>query len=292
MKHLKRVVALCILIIVLAALASGYGLFSNAGEGEYIYTSIRGETVHISGAGLYADESVSMATQAKAQDGVTLFAGIPLLIAALIMTSKGLVKGRLLLTGTLGYFLYTYASYCFLAMYNSMFLVYAMLFSASFFGFVLCMLSFERDRMDKVFKDTFPAKSTAIYLWVLAFMIAMLWLGKIIKTLIQGSIPVGLEHYSTLTIQALDLAIIVPTAVTAGWMSIRRKSSGYLLGAVIILKGVTLLTAISAMLGAMLYTGTKVSLIELILFPAFNVWIVWWMFVLLKHVREPEADRI
>lgn len=292
MKHIRTVTVLCLIIIILAVFAAGYGLFSGGGTGEYSYESIRGETVQIYGKGIYADDSVSMAAQARAQDGVTLFMGVPLLIVSLIMTVKGLIKGRLLLAGTLGYFLYTYASYCFLAMYNSLFLVYVALFSVSFFAFMLTMMSFDKSMLPTYFKESLPTKSIGAFLWFIGFMIAMLWLGKIVNPLIKGMIPQGLEHYSTLSIQGMDLAIVVPVSVVTGLMVIRRQSFGYLLAAVVIFKGVTLLTAITAMLGAMIYVGVKVSPLEMVIFPAFNVGVIVCMVILLKHVKEPVKRNI
>ncbi|WP_410511073.1 hypothetical protein PaeBR_13220 [Paenibacillus sp. BR2-3] len=292
MKHIKTVVVLGLMIILLSAIAAGYGLFSSGGSGEYSFTTIRGETVQIDGKGIYAYDSVSMAAQARAQDAVTLFLGVPLLILSLILTVKGLIRGRLLLTGTLGYFLYTFASYCFLAMYNSMFLVYVVLFSACFFAFILTMMSFDKRMLPVYFKESLPAKSIAVFLWFIAFAIAMLWLGKIVNPLTKGLIPAGLEHYTTLTIQALDLAIVVPVAVVTGLLVIRRQSFGYLLAAVVIVKGVTMLTAISAMLGAMIYAGVKVSPVETAIFPIFNAGIIVCLVILLRNVREPGKEEI
>ena len=287
MKSLRKVVVLCLIIVGLSVFAAGFGLFANEGKGEYNFTSIHGETVQIYGRGLYSQDSVSMASQARAQDGVTLFLGIPLLIASVLLTVKGSFKGRLMLTGTLGYFLYTYASYCFLAMYNSMFLVYVGLFSASFYAFILTMASFDGRRLDEYFKESLPAKSIGAFLWFIGFVIAMMWLGKIINPLINNSTPEGLEHYTTLTIQAMDLAIIVPLAVITGYMVMLRRPYGYLLASVVIIKGVSLLTSITAMLIAMFAAGVKVSPAEAVIFPVFNIGIILCFIVLLKNVKEP-----
>lgn len=289
MKHIRTVTILSVLISVLAAVAAGYGLFSGSGGSgkEYTFTSIWGEAVQIYGTGVYSHESVSMAAQAKGQDAVTLIMAIPLLLVSLIMTVKGSVKGRLLLAGTLGYFLYTYASYSFLAMYNSLFLVYVMLLSASFFAFILTLLSFDKDRLHSYFKESLPAKRLGSFLLFIAFMILMLWLGKIINPLLSGTVPQGLEHYSTLVIQALDLAIVVPVATVTGILLIRRQPIGYLMAAVVIFKAVTLLTAITAMLVAMVIVGEVVSAAELVIFPAFNVGVIVCMIILLRNVIEP-----
>ncbi|NYE08157.1 hypothetical protein F4694_005000 [Bacillus niacini] len=131
----KRTISLLVILItILSIFSTSYAIVSNQGPGEYEYRSIFGEKVSIYGKGLYSHDSVSMAAQAIAQDYVTLFLGVPLLLLSFYMYRKGFLKGSLLLTGTLGYFLYTYASYSFLSMYNSMFLTYVALMSASFFA--------------------------------------------------------------------------------------------------------------------------------------------------------------
>lgn len=111
MKHSRLISLLVLCIVVLSLFASVIGIFSNAGPGAYEIQSFRGETINIHGRGLYRNDSISIVAQGTAQDIVTLALGIPLLIVSLCMSFKGSLKGRLLLTGTLGYFLYTYISY-------------------------------------------------------------------------------------------------------------------------------------------------------------------------------------
>ncbi|QUL99450.1 MAG: hypothetical protein IMF26_05260 [Candidatus Fermentithermobacillus carboniphilus] len=77
---------------------------------------------------------------------------------ALFTSRKGGLTGRLLLAGTLGYFLYTYASYACLAMYNEMFLVYVALFSTSFAAFTLTMMSFDLQRLAVCISNQLPVR--------------------------------------------------------------------------------------------------------------------------------------
>lgn len=291
MKYRRSVCVLTVFILLMAILASGYGLLSGSGgapaDSTEFFTSIRGEKIELYSSGIYKYESVSMAAQAKAQDGVTLVLAVPLLLVSLVMSLRGRIKGRLLMAGALGYFAYTYASYSFLAMYNNLFLIYVLLFSTSMFAFILTLLSLERDRVERFFKPNLPAASIGFFLLFIAFMIMMLWLGRIAGPLRQGTIPEGLEHYSTLVIQALDLAIVVPLSALTGILLIRRQPYGYLLAPVVIVKAAALLTSISAMLIGMLNAGVHVSAMELIIFPAFNVGVFVCLFLVLRNVQEP-----
>jgi hypothetical protein len=120
MKPTKTVTYLATLIASFSLIAAGAGVFWQGSGKSYPFTTLRGEIVSIYGHGLYRYETVSYAAQAKAQDSVTLILGVPLLVIGIVLSIKGSIRGQLLLTGTLGYFLYTYTSLCFLAAYNSL----------------------------------------------------------------------------------------------------------------------------------------------------------------------------
>ncbi|SHH75180.1 hypothetical protein SAMN02745135_01960 [Caloranaerobacter azorensis DSM 13643] len=225
MKFRKTISLLTLCIIILYFIAASYGILSDNGNGQYEYKSIHGKTISIYGKGLYKNDSVSVASQAIAQDIVTIILGIPLLIISLYLSRKGLIKGRLLLTGTLGYFLYTYTSYSFLSMYNSLFLIYVMLMSLSFFAFTLAMMSFDIQDLSLYFDEKLPVKFLGCFLIFIAFAIGMMWLGRIVPSLINNTLPNGLEHYTTLVIQALDLGFLVPTGIISGILVIKKESN-------------------------------------------------------------------
>ena len=113
---------------ILALIAAGLGVFWQ-GEGQPSeFLTLRGKTVMIQGRGLYQYDTVNLAAQAIGQDMVTLLVGIPLLIISVTLSKKGSLQGKVLLPGTLTYFLYTYVSYAFGVAYNILFLVYVSLF--------------------------------------------------------------------------------------------------------------------------------------------------------------------
>ena len=70
------------------------------------------------------------------------------------------------------------------------------------------------------------------FLLFLGAAVGLLWIGRIVPPLIEGTMPIGLEHYTTLVIQGLDLGIVIPTQVIAGVLLIKRKTFGYLLASV------------------------------------------------------------
>ncbi|EYE89132.1 hypothetical protein Q428_04105 [Fervidicella metallireducens AeB] len=286
MKLKRYIISLVWFIAVLSTVSCLFGLLSKGGTGGYEYKSINNEIVKIYGYGLYKNDSVSIAAQGKASDFVTLIMAVPLLILSLYFSTKESFKGKILLTGTLGYFLYTYMSYTFLWMYNKFFIVYVMLMSASLFAFILSITSFDLENIKLHFSKKLPAKFLGGYQIFIAVIIGMLWLGKILPSIIEDKVPVGLEHYTTLVIQGMDLGIIVPTALLSGIFLIKRKPLGYLLSSVIIIKGITMLTSISAMILNQALNGVKMSIVEVTIFPLFNLVSIICLVLLLKNTKN------
>ncbi|MDP4083314.1 MAG: hypothetical protein Q8934_01730 [Bacillota bacterium] len=283
----KSIYWLAFIIIVLSIFASVYGIFSNQGPGQSEFKSIFGEVISIYGKGLYRHDSIAMASQAIAQDYVTLCLAVPLVIVSIYLTQKELLKGKLLLTGTLGYFLYTYASYSFLSMYNSMFLVYVILMSASFFAFALALMSFDIPKLPLYFEKKLPVKFIGWFLLFCSCLFGMMWLGRIVPPLLKNEPPVGIEHYTTLIIQALDLGFVVPTGILAGILLMKRKPFGYLLGSILIVKFITLLTALTAMIIRQMFVGILVSFIEIFIVVLINLMVIFCLIIILKNVKEP-----
>ena len=248
------------------------------------------ETIKIYGKGLYRYDSVSIATQGIAQDIVTIVLGIPLLVIALFLARRGSLKGKLLLTGTLGYFLYTYISYVFLWMYNPMFIVYVILMSLSFFSFVLMMMSFNINNLGSAFSEKLPVRFLGGFQMFFALALCLLWIKEIIPTITNGTVPLGLEHYTTLVIQGLDLGFIVPIAILSGVLIIKRKPIGYLLSSVIIMKGFTMGATLTAMIISQYLAGVPMSIIEIIIFPLLSLLICYCLVLLLRNINSKDIN--
>jgi hypothetical protein len=288
MKSSITLTVLGILIILLAGFATLNGLISSQPAEPMTTTSVFGEQVQLHGKGLYRRDSVSAAAQAQAQDAVTLLVGIPLLVISLAWARKGAMGGKLLLAGTLAYFLYTYTSMTFLSFYNQLFLVYVALFSLSLFALVLAFQQVDVESLPDRFSDRLPVKWIAGFLFFLSFMLLFMWMGRIVPSLDGRTPPVGLEHYTTLVIQALDLGIIIPTAVLAGALLLKKRPWGYMLSAVMLLKGLTLLLAICAMIMSMAMAGVETNLVEAAVFILFTLIDLVLVVALFRNVKSVE----
>jgi hypothetical protein len=270
-------------------MATTTGIFSSDGPGPYAYQSIRGKTVTIYGKGLYRDMSAEVAPQGIAQDYVTLFLGVPLLLFSLWMAQRGSRKGRYLLAGTLGYFLVTYLFYTVMGMYNKLFLAYVVLMGASFYGFLLTLLSFEKKRLESFFKTSTPRKATGGFLIFTAISIGLLWLSTVVPPLLDGTIiPVQVEHYTTLIVQGLDLGILLPGALICGVLWMKKNAWGYLLTPVYFVFLSLLMTALTAKVIAMFLLGYNVIPVIFVI-PTFNLLTVLSTVAILKRVVERPA---
>jgi hypothetical protein len=293
MKNKTSISFLIILVVAFAVKATVMGIFSDDGTGQYQYQSIRGRTVTIYGKGLYKHMSAEVAPQGIAQDYVTLFAGIPLLLFALWITRKGSKKGQFLLAGILGYFLVTYLFYTVMGMYNQLFLVYIILMGTSFYAFILTLLSFETKDLSTLFKSCMPTKVTGGFLIFNSIAIGLLWLSIVIPPLLNGSvIPVQAEHYTTLIVQGLDLGILLPAAFLCGILWIKKRPLGYLLTPVYFIFLSLLMTALTAKVIAMAILGYNVTPVVVII-PTFNLISIACTIAILKNVIEqPTSTKV
>jgi hypothetical protein len=288
MKNVSALKWLIPLIWLLALLAAGLGLFYETPGQPFSYTNHRGETVTIHGHGLYFYDTVSSAAQTQGNDLITLVVGLPLLAVSAWLAFRGSLRGRLLLAGTLGFFLYTYMSMAMLAAYNALFLVYVTLFSASLLAFILTLLAFDLNTLPRYFSPRLPRGWIAGLLFTVGGFLLLAWLGRIVPPLLRGTTP-ALENATTLVIQAMDLGLIVPLALISGGLLLRRSAWGYLLASVALLKGVTMGLGVSAMGINMALAGVPDSLGILIPFLVITAANLVMTVVLLRHISETPA---
>ena len=285
MKYSPALKIMVPLIGLLAMFAAGMGLFYKFPGEPYPFTSHRGEIVMINGRGLYYYDTVSSVAQQQGNDVVTLFVALPMLVVSAWMTFRGSLRGRLLLTGTIGFFLYTYLSMCMLTAFNALFLVYVAIFGMSLYAFILCMMSFDLETLPRHFSDRLPRGWIAALLFVIGAFLALTWLMRVLSPLMRGTPPL-LDNGITMVIQAMDLSLIVPLAVLSGILLLRRSSWGYLLTSVFVLKTIALGLAVSAMVVNMTLAGTPEGAGIAIPFLVITALNLLAAFSLLKNVQE------
>jgi hypothetical protein len=286
MKNKKVISVLVTVVAIIAIIAASSGIFSHGGNGQYDYQSIRGKTVTIYGDGLYRHMSADVAIQGIAQDYVTLFLAVPLLLISLFFAIKGSLRSRFLLAGILNYFLLTYLFYLEMAMYNEMFLAYVILTGTSFFAFVLLLLNFDIQKLPVLFSSDIPVKFIGGFLIFNSIVIALLWLSVVIPPLIDGSvIPDAVDHYTTLTVQGLDLALFLPISFVSGFLLIKKKPFGYLMSTVTLVFLPMLMTALTAKIIAMALEGVNV-IPAVFIIPSILTISIGCSMLLLKNIKK------
>ena len=286
MANKKTTIFLVILIALLASIATITGITSSDGPGKYNYTSIRGEDVTVYGQGLYKHMSADVAIQGIAQDYITLFAGVPLLLISLFFALSGSLKGRFLLAGVLNYFFITYLFYMNMAMYNQFFLVYIVLTGLSFFAFAISVLSIGVKDLPEKFRNQTPIRFVGIILIINSILIALLWLSMVVPPLLDKTIyPDAVDHFTTLTVQGFDLSLLLPISFVGGWLLLRRNSYGYLISTVTIIFLSILMTALIAKIIAMANAGVN-EIPAVFIIPSITIVAITGSISMLKNIKS------
>jgi hypothetical protein len=255
------------LIAVLALITAGVGLFTPGGDGSFAFTTVYGDTVEIYGRGMYRHDSSFVAALLKGTDAIMLFLSLPLLLVSYSFYRRGSLRGSIFLIGILLYFLYIGVTYTFSAMFNSLFLVYTALFSASLFSVIVALTSFDAQALANKLTSNMPRRGIAIFMFVAGFGTLFLWLSDLIGPLMTSQAPVNLGPYTTMFTHGFDSAVITPATVITGIYLLKRKPIGYLLAAPLLILctiiGVTVIaqTISQAMVGITFPIGVYIGMI-------------------------------
>ncbi|MDP3453102.1 MAG: hypothetical protein Q8R90_09115 [Bacteroidales bacterium] len=284
MKEKNTISVFVVLITLFSAIAASFGILSDFGPGVFEYETIRGQAIEIYGKGIYHHMSADVAIQGIAQDYITLFVAIPLLIGSLLAYRKNSLRALFLLAGTLGYFLVTYLFYTAMGMYNIMFLPYVILLCLSFFGFFLTIKRLSQLVIVSMFSLKTPKKFVGWFLIANSVSIAFLWLSIIVPPLLDGSIyPVELDHYTTLIVQGFDLGLLLPICFVSGILLLKKKAEGYLYSTIYLVFLSILMTALTAKIIAMAMNDVNVIPVIFII-PSINIITITGAVLMVKSI--------
>lgn len=225
------IIVLSSLVALLAAIAAAAGLFVKDSGEPFLFTTLRGQTAKIHGQGLYRYDTLFFGAGFKGQDAVALFLGVPLLALSIFLYQRGTVSGQLLLAGTLGYFLYLYASMALGAAYNKLFLLYVAIFSASLFTFVQVFSSAYSHLAASPLPSGLPRLGLAIFMLAAGLVTLVVWGAPLVAALIKGGPPDRMDSYTTMVTYALDLAIITPATFLCAVLVLGDNPMGYVIAA-------------------------------------------------------------
>ena len=294
MKNRPTLNWLVLLIATLSFVAASVGLFWQTAGSPYTFKTLYGETAQIYGRGLYAHDTIFSVGASQGADSVALFVALPLLVISFIFYHRGSFRAGFLLTSTLAYYLYYGASLGLVVAYNSLYLVYLALFSASFFALVLSLTMFDLPALPDRISSRLPRRGMAIFMFVVGIGMAFIWLSDVVNALSTEGVPEALGVNISLVTYTLDIGIIAPSALLAGFLLLRRNSLGYLLTGV--------LTILLALVGAMVIGQTVMQLNLGLQFSAGQLvgkagsWLIlggiaiWLSIVFLRNLSNPTVS--
>jgi hypothetical protein len=267
-------VVLCLAVALLSGVAAAAGLFLR-GDGSFQpATSVRGEQYKVLTTGVYAYNARRVVAEGIGWDIFTLVFAVPALLVALPALARGSLRGKLFAVGILGYLFYQYLMYAVTWAFGPLFLLFVVIYALSLVAIVWIISTIPVAGLTERFSDRFPRRGMAVLSFLMAAILVFMWLGRIVSAL-GGEIQGLLHGQTTLTVQALDLGLIVPLALFTGLTAWRGSAVGYLLCSTVVVKAFAMSAAICAMLlSAWAFEGS-LEVIPLIIFAAAAGATVW-----------------
>jgi hypothetical protein len=247
------------LIAIFAVIITVTGLFAGGGSGPFTMKSVYGDSVEIHGRGLYSHDSAFVAPLLRGTDVITLVVGIPLLLIGYILYRRGSLRGYIFLCAMLLYFLYIGVTYTFSVLFNSMFLFYTALFSASLFAVIVALTTFDVQVLAETLNPRLPRRGMAIFMIIAGLGTLLLWLSELIGPLLRGTAPANLGPYTTMFTHGFDSAVITPATVIISIYLLKRKPIGDFLVAPLLI--------LCTLIGVVVISQTIFQALDGIIFP-------------------------
>jgi hypothetical protein len=221
--------------------------------------------------GLYRD-NIWIVSAWRGNDLVTLLVAVPLLVGALLSSRRGSVRAQLVWLGMLAYMLYGYAFYLFGAAFNRFFLVYVALFALSVWGLIVTVPRVDVVRIGGSFSRRTPARLIAAYMLLTGLGLGTAWIAMSLGFVVTGKVPapVVASDHPTGIVFALDLSLLVPGFILGGVWLWRRRPWGYVLAAIMNIKGATYTLALALGASVAARAGVPGAAAEVPLWAAFT----------------------
>lgn len=167
-------------------------------------------------------------------DIVTLFVVCPALLISLRLVKKGSRRAQIFWMGLLSYTLYNFAFYLFGAQFNTFFLLYVTLFTASIYALILGLTNLDVRSIQQNVSAQLPSRAIGVFLLAMAIPLAIFELSQCIGYLTAGKLPAAPP-----LIFALDLSFVITTMVLAVVLLWKGNPWGYVLSVMMLVKGIT-----------------------------------------------------
>jgi hypothetical protein len=241
-------------VALLAAIASALGVFAR-GDGTFVAAlSARGEPYQMAATGVYVNNARQVVAEGVGWDLFTLVIAVPLLLVAAVLVARGSFRGTLLAAGAFGYFLYAYLEYAVTWAFGPLLPIFIAITAASLVGVILAGRLLATAGVADRFDASYPRRAWPVLGAAMALLLTVLWAGRI-ATGLGAAVPV-LEGETTMTVQVLDLGLVVPLSLLLAVAVWRGSPGAMVAGAAFLVTFVTMSLAIASMLvSAWIVTG-------------------------------------
>ncbi len=247
----RPVFVLSLLIAILAGVASAGGIFVS---------------------GLYHDNAFVTSTW-LGSDLVTLFVAVPLLVVALLLATRGSDRAYLVLLGVVDSMLYSYGFYLFGTAFNPFFMIYAAVVSLSIWALIYGLTSLDAIKLSRRFAPKTPVRTISGYMLFVGVGLASVYIAQWLGFLTSGQVPdiVTKTGHPTNVVYALDLTLVIPVFIVGALWLWQRKPWGFVVAAIMNVKGAVYMLGLSASTLTAFRTGTVVSPAEIVLWGSIGV---------------------
>jgi hypothetical protein len=238
---------------VLAGIAAGLGVFAR-GSGEFVpVTSARGEAYEMAVDGVYAYSSRALVAEGVGWDVFTLLVAVPALALTIPAVARGSFRGLLVAGGLFGYLVYMYLEYAVTWAFGPLFVLHVAVLAVALVGLVVVGVLVAAEGVADRF-DGFPGRAYAALNLGMAALLVVLWSARIAEGLSAATPELAGEV--TMTVQALDLGLVVPVMLVLAIAALRRHDAGRVAAAAFSVMFLAMSAAIaSMMISAWIVTG-------------------------------------
>ncbi len=262
---MKKLTNTLLIIAVFTTMISAcIGVFYSNGGTQRMVQNIYGHKVVLFGNGIYANDSLMKAGATKGTDIAIIMISVGLLLTASVLRSKKI--SPFLRCGFLSIILYSSTCLIMGVSFNRLFLLYVIQFGSALFSFILSLNNIIRsDNFNHALYQK-RLKGTGVFMMIGGCSV-LIWLMFIIPSIMTGQPMETIEVYTTEPTFAIDLAIILPSAVFCGIALLRKQIIGYKIAPVFLtlISGVGICvifqTIVQTSLGIVLPTGQFLGLV-------------------------------
>jgi hypothetical protein len=279
----RRLAAWTLLVTALVGCAAAFGVFARGDGASVLVTSARGETYEMATSGVYANNALALVAEGVGWDVFTLLVVVPAFVA------RSSFRAVLVAAGLFGYVTYLHLEYAVTWAFGPMFPLFAVTLGASLVGIVAAAILLAGFGIRERFDARFPRRSWAGVSLGMSILLVVLWSARIVEGL-TASVPT-LHGETTMTVQALDLGLVVPMAVVIAVAALHRHPAGLAAAAAFSVTFVTMSAAIAAMMvSSWIVTGVSAlpPIVVFSLAAITGLWTAARMYASADPIARPE----